>query len=108
MGLSHSPRIVTNGLTTLFDAANSKSYPQTGSSWLDISSFAQTGTLVNSPTFEANNGGCFNFSAASNNYVTIPHNANAQATSAVTASIMVYKSNWAREYSLKHKAVPTR
>lgn len=94
MSLHHSPRIVTSGLTTLLDAANIKSYPGSGTSWYDISSFKQTGTLVNSPTYETTNGGRFNFNASSNNYVTIPHNATTQATASITLNIFVYKTDW--------------
>lgn len=36
MGLAHSPRIVTNGLVLALDAANSKSYPGSGTTWSDI------------------------------------------------------------------------
>ena len=33
MGLSHSPKIVTNGLVLALDAANNKSYPRSGTVW---------------------------------------------------------------------------
>jgi len=33
MGLSHSPKIVTNGLVLALDAANNKSYPRIGTVW---------------------------------------------------------------------------
>ena len=37
MGLSHSPKIVTNGLVLALDAANNKSYPGSGTTWSDLS-----------------------------------------------------------------------
>lgn len=52
MGLNHSPRIVTNGLTFCLDAVNKKSYPGSGTTWTDLSTNGYNGTLVNSPTYE--------------------------------------------------------
>ena len=37
MGLSHSPKIVTDGLVLCLDAANAKSYPGSGTTWYDLS-----------------------------------------------------------------------
>jgi len=51
MGLSHSPKIVTNGLVLAIDAANSRSYPGSGTTWTDLSGNGNTGTLVNGPTY---------------------------------------------------------
>ena len=61
MGLSHSPRIVTNGLVLCVDAANPRSYPGAGTAWTDLSKQGNNGTLTNSPTFSRNNGGRFSF-----------------------------------------------
>ena len=62
MGLSHSPRIVTNGLVLALDAANVKSYPGSGNTWTDMSGNGNNGTLTNGPTYSANNGGIINYS----------------------------------------------
>ena len=61
MGLSHSPKIVTNGLVLALDAANNKSYPGSGTSWNDLSGNNNTGTLTNGPTFNAGNMGSISF-----------------------------------------------
>ena len=37
MGFSHSPKIATDGLVLALDAANSKSYPGSGTTWSDLS-----------------------------------------------------------------------
>ena len=37
MALAHSPRIVTDGLVLYLDAANTKSYSGSGTTWTDIS-----------------------------------------------------------------------
>lgn len=54
MGLAHSPRIVTNGLVMCLDAANTKSYPGSGTTFTDVSNHNNNGTLVNAPTFSSN------------------------------------------------------
>jgi hypothetical protein len=52
------PNIVKNGLVLWLDAANTKSYPRSGTSWADLSGNGNTGVLTNGPTFNsANNGG---------------------------------------------------
>jgi hypothetical protein len=53
--------IVTSGLVLYLDAANLVSYPQSGTSWYDISSSGNTGTLVNGPTFNSSYGGSIFF-----------------------------------------------
>ena len=37
MGLSHSPRIVTDGLVFCVDAGDKMSYPGAGTTWTDLS-----------------------------------------------------------------------
>lgn len=51
MGLNHSPRIVTDGLVMCVDAANTKSYPGSGTTWFDLSGNSNHLTLTGSPTF---------------------------------------------------------
>jgi hypothetical protein len=58
MSFHHSPKIVTDGLVMCLDAANKKSYSGTGSTWFDISTQGNNGTLYNSPTFSSENNGC--------------------------------------------------
>jgi len=53
MGLGHSPSIVTSGLVLALDAGNTKSYPNTGTVWTDLSGNGNTGTLTNGPTFNS-------------------------------------------------------
>lgn len=53
MGLGHSPSIVTSGMVLALDAGNTKSYPNTGTTWTDLSGNGNTGTLTNGPTFNS-------------------------------------------------------
>ena len=46
MSLSHSPKIVTDGLVFCLDAANPRSYPKSGTTWSDLKGSID-GTLTN-------------------------------------------------------------
>jgi hypothetical protein len=61
MALSHSPSIVMNGLVLALDAANTKSYPGSGTTWTDLSGNGNNGTLVNGPSYSSANGGSIIF-----------------------------------------------
>ena len=61
MGLTHSPRIVTDGLVLCLDAANAQSYPGTGTTWTDRSTSGNNETLTNGPTFDSANRGAIVF-----------------------------------------------
>lgn len=50
MASSIAPNIVTDGLILYLDAANTKSYPGSGTAWFDISGNNNHFTLYNSPT----------------------------------------------------------
>jgi hypothetical protein len=53
--------IVKDGLVLNLDAAKRDSYPGTGTTWRDISGTTVTGSLVNGPTFNSDNGGSIVF-----------------------------------------------
>lgn len=75
MSLSHAPSIVRNGLILCLDAANSRSYPGTGTTWTDLSGNGNNGTLENSPVFNSANNGYFEFNGTtSNRRIIIPNN----------------------------------
>jgi hypothetical protein len=71
MGIAYNPRTITDGLVLCLDAANTKSYPTTGTTWTDLSGSGNTGTLTNGPTYSSANGGSISFDGT-NDYVTIP------------------------------------
>jgi hypothetical protein len=68
MSVYGGPNIVTSGLVLNLDAGNSKSYSGSGTVWTDLSGQNRNGTLVNSPTYNAN--GTFSFSGSNN--MTMP------------------------------------
>ena len=72
MAFHFSPKIVTDGLLLCLDAANTKSYIGSGTTWTDISRSGYSGTLVNGPTFSSANNGyirCDGF----DDYISIPN-----------------------------------
>ena len=73
MGLSHSPRIVTDGLVFCVDAGDKMSYPGAGTTWTDLSKNRNNGTLTNGPTFNSANRGSIVFDGT-NDYVSITRN----------------------------------
>lgn len=73
MANQYGPRIVTDGLVLHLDAGNSKSYPGSGTSWLDLSGNNNNGTLINGPIYNSiNNRGSITFDGI-NDYVNIPN-----------------------------------
>jgi hypothetical protein len=70
MTLSHSPRIVTDGLVLCLDAANPKSYPGSGTVWTDLSGNENNGTLVNGVGYSGDNKGSLTFDGV-DDYVNI-------------------------------------
>ena len=57
MSISYNPRAVTDGLILCLDAANSKSYSGTGTTWNDLSGNGYNGSLIDGPTFVNESGG---------------------------------------------------
>lgn len=70
MASSIAPNIVTDGLVLYLDAANTKSYPGSGTTWFDISGNNRNFTLTNSPTFSTLGGGSFRFDGT-DDYATL-------------------------------------
>jgi len=53
--------IVTRGLVFSYDAGALDSYPQTGTTWFDLTTNTNNGTLTNGPTFSSSDGGTIVF-----------------------------------------------
>ena len=75
MGVAYNSRIVTENLVLCLDAANSKSYPGSGTTWTDLSGNGNNATLTNGPTYSSANGGSLTFDGV-NDTVSIPSSAN--------------------------------
>jgi hypothetical protein len=70
MAFNYSPKIVTDGLVLYLDAANTKSYPGTGTVWTDISRTNNNGTLTNGPTYASTFGGNIVFDGTNDSVVS--------------------------------------
>ena len=75
MSTRYNPSIVRDNLVLYLDAANTKSYPGSGTTWKDISGKYIDGTLTNGPTFDSGNKGSIVLDG-SNDYIQLPTNSN--------------------------------
>lgn len=89
MAIKVRPNIVTNSLALYLDAANTKSYPRSGTTWNDLSGNRNNGTLVNGPVFSGANGGCIVFDGVDDNTTTTYSNPGGNNTT----QIIWYKWN---------------
>ena len=94
MGLFHSPKIITDGLVTLLDAGNSKSYPGSGTTWTDLSSNQQDATMNGNPSFSTATGVSHFDLDGDGDYFEIANHVD--VSPAVTAScwIQSHTANW--------------
>lgn len=89
----YGPRTITNGLVLALDAADKNSYKGSGTTWKDLTSNANNGTLTNGPTFNARNGGNIVFDGV-DDYVSIPSNSNFNNGNNITVEAWVLCTNW--------------
>ena len=73
MAITYNPRIVTDNLVLALDAANTKSYGGSGTTWTDLSGKGNNGTLTGGPTYSSSDSGYFDFDG-SNDTVTFSSN----------------------------------
>ena len=71
MGAAAGPDIIEDGLVLCLDAGNRASYTGSGTVWNELSN-NMSAELVNSPTFNSQNNGFFQF--VSDDYARIPNN----------------------------------
>jgi hypothetical protein len=94
MALIHSTGSIKSGLVMCVDAANTKSYPGSGTTWTNIvdTTVATVGTLVNTPTYTSTRPSYFTFTAASSQRVTFPSSSTFQflSTASYTLEAWVY------------------
>jgi hypothetical protein len=83
-----TPPIVTNGLVLNLDCGNRLSYPTSGTTWTDLSGFANNGTLTNGPTYNPNNLGSIVFDGT-DDYVNCGSNSSLSVSSSITLSLWI-------------------
>ena len=83
------PSIITSGLSLNLDAGFIPSYSQSGTTWYDVSSSGNNGTLLNGPTFNSANGGSIVFDG-SNDSVSLPSQTAIFSSSSFTVGLWIY------------------
>jgi hypothetical protein len=86
MSINSPIKAVNTELVVCLDAGNLKSYPTTGTTWVDLTKNGRNGTLTNGPTFSATNGGAIVFDGT-NDYVAVSPMYNFSTTNELTAII---------------------
>ena len=87
------PNIVYNGLVLYLDAANSRSYPGSGTNCSDLSANKVSGTLIGGTTYSSANNGNFVLNGTSS-YITLPNfKSSFNFNSPFTISAWINKTN---------------
>jgi hypothetical protein len=99
--------IITDGLVLWLDAANRKSYPGSGTSWLDLSGNNNTGTLTNGPAFSSANNGSIVFDGVDDSISVLNNSSLNFGTNPFTVSVILYIRRsglfGSREYGIINK-----
>lgn len=89
MSYSNGPRIATDGLVLHIDAANTRSYPGSGTAWNDLSANQNNATLYSSPTYNTANKGSIVLNG-STQYGDIPNIASLNITGNISLETWIY------------------
>lgn len=93
--------VVNTNLSLWLDAAQTTSYPGSGSTWTDLSGNGNNGTLVNSPTYSTGNGGYFSFGSGGTQRTSFTYQTPQQtASTAFSWNIWVYPTANSDSYVL--------
>jgi hypothetical protein len=82
--------IVSRGLVAHLDASALDSYPQSGSTWYDLTGNSNHGTITGATYTSSYGGGSINFTGTSSSYVQVPHSSSLNMSATLTASNWVY------------------
>jgi len=93
MSFNFSPKIVTENLVLCLDAANTKSYPGSGTTWSDLSRCGNSGTLTNGVTFSQSNGGIMLFDGI-DDFISVPDSTSWDFTNSLTIEFWVYVTTY--------------
>jgi hypothetical protein len=89
MAFSFQPKVISDGMILYLDAANTRSYPGSGTTWTDLRSTGITGSLTNGPTFSSEKVGGIVFDGT-NDYVNMGSVTNLQFTNTQPFTISVW------------------
>ena len=91
---------VLNGILVQLDAANSRSYSGTGTTWNDVNSSSYPFTLTNGPVFNTN--GFFDFDGT-NDFAVRTHTTQLKPTNAITIEQWLNADDWNAGTSSNYK-----
>jgi hypothetical protein len=97
MSVAGGPDLIQDGLVLCLDAANTKSYPGSGTSWVDLTENRNNTTLTNGPTFNASNSGGVVFDGT-NDYAFVPNSSSLNPTTAISLCAFVNLSGFGSNY----------
>jgi hypothetical protein len=101
MAFFRGPQIVKEGLVLALDAANTKSYPGTGTVWKDLSGNGNNGTLINGVGYNSDNNGSLVFDGV-NDFVDGVHNTQINITGDITVEcwfrVTNTRTDWVRVF----------
>jgi hypothetical protein len=92
MGFYRGPRINRDGLVLALDAGSIRSYPGSGTTWIDLSGSGNNATLINGPTFDTENGGNIIFDDV-DDHAIITDNPSINFPTALTVSLWLNTGN---------------
>jgi hypothetical protein len=90
MGTSYNPKIVTDGLVLNLDAANRKSYPGAGTSWVDLTK-NKNNLNFNGSNFNYNNS--YISTTKMGSYPSIPQNSSINLNGQITVECAIRPTN---------------
>ena len=88
MAINAGPKIIEDGLVLCLDAANPRSYPGAGTTWTDLTTNKNNGTLTNGPTF-SNEGNGSILCDGTDDYINVS-NFNEDSTQDLSVIVWVY------------------
>ena len=96
MSVVSGPRIITSNLVFELDAANTKSYPGSGTTWTDLV-VGGVGTLTGGPTYSSSNGGSIVCNGSAQ-WISVAYNANFDFSGDFSVCLWVYHAGYNLTY----------
>ena len=101
MAVGYNPRIVTDGLVLALDAGNTKSYPGSGTSIIDLTGSGENGTMTNMDASNHNSDGYFTFDGTDEYFTVTKSNFFTSYSQQITMEAWVYipsSATWTNGY----------
>lgn len=99
MGINYNPNIVREGLVLYYDAANTKSYPGSGTTWYDLSGRGHNATLVNNTSLS---GSVMSFDGVDDSVLVGNHSDYNGLSNITIESIAKFKRTGSYEYLISN------